>query len=816
MPANREAAEPCPYGSAAEAYWDHGWRGILPVPPRSKRIQVTGWTGWNGITPSWPDVQAWIEDHADGNVALRMPGFILGIDVDNYSGKVGGATVAACEAMWGELPPTWRTTSRDDGVSGIRLFLIPPGLNWPGQLPGGGVELIHSGHRYAIAPPSIHPEGRRYRWIDPAGLDTLAFPRPEELAPLPDRWIAGLSRGAHVDEPSADMPRAEIGRWLGNLAGVEGPPCRYMSEIATAGQTGMVSASARHEVLLTSMLQAVRAGEKGHHGLHTAARAIRQAFLDAVGADRSRSESEATSEAERALAGAVEKVAAAPSPEASHLDPCNLLAHTREATRELERARATPTASPAPSGPVAPVADPSSPPTRPLSALGKLVAAERDALARPADPQGEANSAERVDTLAAAADDAVAPIERTTWAAEDIEAALLGQHTEGPPTMLARADGKCLLYAARINGIIGPSESGKTWVALEAARQALAAGRRVLLLDFEDSVPGVVGRLLALGVAAAVLRSRFAYVGPSEPLAPLQTIDLLGELAHIGADDLIILDGFNAAMTLQGLDLVSNKDVTMFYLQVLKLLVATRACIVYVDHTPKNDAEGESRGGIGAQAKRAMTTGAILRCDVKTPFGRNQTGYISILVDKDRAGHVRECSPGRRAGTAKIESVTVEAVNTLTVTIEETQEMPAAKNTAGEKYERPTFLMQRVSEWLAAHPGASGRAVRTEVKGKDSYVKLALDALVAEGYVSRTPHGQTEKHALLRPYSEATDLLVPSRAPVPTGAPGTGRATGAPVPVPYRGTGTGHRSAGGPAPDEIDPTGALFESGDDL
>jgi len=55
---------------------------------------------------------------------------------------------------------------------------------------------------------------------------------------------------------------------------------------------------------------------------------------------------------------------------------------------------------------------------------------------------------------------------------------------------------------------------------------------------------------------------------------------------------------------------------------------------------PKSkDARG--KGGIGAQAKRAMTTGCTLAVRVVDPFGRGNIGKLALSVDKDRAGHVR-------------------------------------------------------------------------------------------------------------------------------------------------------------------------------
>src|SRR5690606_37383227 len=136
--------------------------------------------------------------------------------------------------------------------------------------------------------------------------------------------------------------------------------------------------------------------------------------------------------------------------------------------------------------------------------------------------------------------------------------------------------------------------------------------------------------------------------GPDEPFHPyLPTgIDLAEHLTQ-HAPELVILDGFNAAMTLQGLDLNSNKDATTFAQQILKPLAKNNTTVVYIDHTPK-DTENASKGGIGAQAKRAMTSGCTLRVDAIKPFGKGQDGKLRIHVDKDRQGDVRGISaPGK-------------------------------------------------------------------------------------------------------------------------------------------------------------------------
>jgi hypothetical protein len=190
-----------PYATAALAYRAAGWAGVLPVGdrPRQKTAPPGGYTGHDGAWPSDEQVDAWRRDKGAVNVALRVPPGVLGIDVDAYDGKLGADTMAAAAAAHGRLPATWRSTSRDDGVSGIYLFRVPDGATFPGMLVHperrrqSHVELIQSHHRYAVAAPSIHPEGREYRWIGPTG-DVEGPPLIEDLPELPGGWQAHLAQ----------------------------------------------------------------------------------------------------------------------------------------------------------------------------------------------------------------------------------------------------------------------------------------------------------------------------------------------------------------------------------------------------------------------------------------------------------------------------------------------------------------------------------------------------------------------------------------------------------------------------------------------
>jgi hypothetical protein len=181
-----------PYAQAAALYWDAGWRGVLPLPPSRKKPPPVGYTGHRGLWPSRADVQTWIDGpHGHGNIALRMPDDVIGVDVDAYEGKLGGDTLARLEAAVGPLPPTCVSTSRGDRVSGIRLFRAPTGLHW--YDPGPDIEVIQRAHRYVVAPPSAHPEGRVYEWFSLPHWRPSRAPFVDALPELPEPWVQRLT-----------------------------------------------------------------------------------------------------------------------------------------------------------------------------------------------------------------------------------------------------------------------------------------------------------------------------------------------------------------------------------------------------------------------------------------------------------------------------------------------------------------------------------------------------------------------------------------------------------------------------------------------
>src|SRR5690606_8510731 len=198
----------------------------------------------------------------------------------------------------------------DDPVSGIRYFRVPGGRRWSGELEGGGVEVVHHGHRYAVAWPSVHPDtGGTYGWYEPDGRKAEGvIPAPEDFPELPAAWVAELDEGdlsaGHV---KADLSAGEAGLWLADLP--DGEPCQAVAKVLYDAEGDfLLSERSRHEVALRASARLVRLGEQGHTGARAALEALKTAFYDSLDRD-------GTGEWSRMVSGAVAMVAADPTAE---------------------------------------------------------------------------------------------------------------------------------------------------------------------------------------------------------------------------------------------------------------------------------------------------------------------------------------------------------------------------------------------------------------------------------------------------------------------------------------------------------------------
>jgi len=140
-----------------------GWR-LLPCAARGKAALLTGWPA--KASSDLVSVRGWAAQFPDCNwgVATGPGSRVFVLDVD---GEAGRASLAALEAQHAPLPVTLTSiTGRADGGE-HRWFNYPDGRevrSSTGTL-AEGLDVQAAG-KLVIVPPSIHPSGRAYQWVE--------------------------------------------------------------------------------------------------------------------------------------------------------------------------------------------------------------------------------------------------------------------------------------------------------------------------------------------------------------------------------------------------------------------------------------------------------------------------------------------------------------------------------------------------------------------------------------------------------------------------------------------------------------------------
>lgn len=180
-----------PYAAqAALAYRARGW-SVVPIEARGKRPLVR-WEDYQERVASEADVAAWWRRWPDANVGVvtgRVSGIVV-LDVDPRHG--GAETLAALEREHGSTS----TVEAETGGGGRHLYFAHPGGTVRNRAPlAPGVDVRGDGG-VIVAPPSVHPSGRRYCWRDghAPGQTALA---------VPPAWLLDAQRESNARRPLA-------------------------------------------------------------------------------------------------------------------------------------------------------------------------------------------------------------------------------------------------------------------------------------------------------------------------------------------------------------------------------------------------------------------------------------------------------------------------------------------------------------------------------------------------------------------------------------------------------------------------------------
>lgn len=155
----------------AELYLSKGFT-IFPVKPKQKRPAVK-WKVFQFRKPTHAELKRWFSFRQKYGIGI-VTGKISSICVLDFD-----SVEAYRETIRRGLPET-PTVKTAKGYHAY--FKYPEGIsNFQNRVNISGFDIRGDGG-YVVAPPSIHPSGRRYEWIEGMGLDDLP------LARLPE-WI---------------------------------------------------------------------------------------------------------------------------------------------------------------------------------------------------------------------------------------------------------------------------------------------------------------------------------------------------------------------------------------------------------------------------------------------------------------------------------------------------------------------------------------------------------------------------------------------------------------------------------------------------
>lgn len=322
------------------------------------------------------------------------------------------------------------------------------------------------------------------------------------------------------------------------------------------------------------------------------------------------------------------------------------------------------------------------------------------------------------------------------------------------PAFLRRVDGKALLYAGKMHVFQAEPSSGKTWLALVAAVEVLAAGGAVVYLDYEDAPAGILGRLLAAGAHPDWIRAgRFRYIRPAGAFGPSEKLELAAMLDETNPD-LVVIDGIAEALTRDGLSEDKASDWVTWVEKFPRWLTRLGCSVVMLDHV-KKDPDSRGRYARGTGAKLASLDGAAYEIKVTEAFSRQRAGKMKLIVQKDRPGGVGAI--GETIAVAHLEP----KADGERVLIR----LEAHADTVADPF-KPTRIMAIVSTELErlSTPVSATVLANMVPSHKPKLVRQAIARLIVEGYVAEIRQGRTTLLRLVRPYGEGPP---PERIPPP-------------------------------------------------
>lgn len=232
-----DEVKPEPMGEHALAYARAG----LPVLPLHARAKTPATRhGKDDATTNVDCIVAWWSRHPDHNIGVRPPQGMVVLNVDPRHD--GDQAIAELIDTHGPLPDTWTCRT---GSGGRHIWLRARGP-FRGQLCPGVDLKAHTG--YLVVPPSVHPSGGTYEWMNShpiAHAPGWLLPLLKPPAPL-GRAVTASTDGVGTTGLVSVVADAQPGNrnsalfWAASRAAAEGTlPDLTAQLVAAAIGTGM-------------------------------------------------------------------------------------------------------------------------------------------------------------------------------------------------------------------------------------------------------------------------------------------------------------------------------------------------------------------------------------------------------------------------------------------------------------------------------------------------------------------------------------------------------------------------------------------------
>jgi archaellum biogenesis ATPase FlaH len=189
-----------------------------------------------------------------------------------------------------------------------------------------------------------------------------------------------------------------------------------------------------------------------------------------------------------------------------------------------------------------------------------------------------------------------------------------------------------ILLQGNIHHFFGPSESGKTVIALWLIKRSVEARRRVVLFDAENGARTIGERLRQMGADPKLLGEYLVYLPfptlTTDARLRLAFEDLLDQIRP----EVIVFDSWASFLSAAGFSENENSDVEHWDNSFTKRAKQRGITSVILDHVPHDGLR--SRGA----ARKKEVADVQWRVKKTQEFNRDTVGEVLLLREKDREG----------------------------------------------------------------------------------------------------------------------------------------------------------------------------------